>query len=168
MLESTRDKKRSDCDIVNVQETKNSYFSLDLNNSDRVTKVEIEYYTIERDKKDKEYVCYHMECSGGDSKWKVRKRFNECYKMNGVLISRFRTILRTNGIRTLPSFPRKMLFGNKNPVKIDDRRLALNLWLNSWIEICRKISREDARPIQSMIEEFLVAQSDFSGGELTQ
>lgn len=116
--------------------------------------VEIEFYTIERDSKNKEYVCYHIKVKRRGSAWRVTKRFSQCYALNRALSSRFKSLLKKCRIR-VPSFPRRLLFGNLNPNNINDRSIALNEWLNSWLEICQVIPQDDAHPIRQQLNEFL-------------
>jgi hypothetical protein len=112
-------------------------------------KVQIPQYTVENDSK-KQFVLYHIDCTYKVHKWTVKKRYNDCKQLNDRLTAEAKLENRS-GIR-LPTFPGKILFGNLNPVKIEQRRNELNEWLGAWTYY---ISTNDMKNLEHLVNIFL-------------
>ena len=102
-------------------------------------------YSIEKDVKGKEYVAYHLECKLKDLFWTLKKRYSECRafhtRLTSTLVTKDKKI----------EFPPKLLTGNFNASKIENR---LNL-IQQWFD---KITNADSvwyANYEALIHEFL-------------
>jgi hypothetical protein len=84
----------------------------------------ISRYSVEK-VKGKEYVAYHIDCQLKDLQWSVQKRYSECLTFHTRISSTI--VTKEKGIE----FPPKLITGNFNVSKIEQRLMTLQQWFDN-------------------------------------